>query len=185
MRCSNLLGGAQTWRPSRGAARPTRAAGAALLLALILVACVAPPSPDTTRAALRDSMQSLIEPLSQQQAIAFIGQPFPASASGVEVMGEAALDTMVVARFKAPRSDVLAYLADLGIPAPLTPGYSPFFSTDPPFAAAAGWWAPPTTADTAGDFSGLYQQVGSKHTKAAVVDAGDGQVTIYLQVYNT
>jgi len=173
-------------------ARPARAGdqvrwiatGAALLCLLTFAACVAPPS-DRDRAAAPDPMRPLVEPFSPEQAAAFIGQPFPASASGVEVMGEAALDTMVVARFEAPRPDVLAYLADLGITAPLTLGSSPFFSTDPPFAAAAGWWAPPTAADTAGDFSGLYQQVGSKHYKAAVVDAGDGQVTIYLQVYNT
>ncbi len=39
--------------------------------------------------------------------------------------------------------------------------------------------------DMAGDFSGLYQQVGQKHFKAVVVGPENGVATVFLQVYNT
>ncbi len=81
----------------------------------------------------------LSEPLDAQQAAAFIGQPFPAGASGLHVAGESALDTIIVARFDAPRDAVVSWLADLGITEPLKPGYSPFFSSDPPLSEAADW----------------------------------------------
>lgn len=130
-------------------------------------------------------MRILAQPSSPEEVAAFIGAPFPASATGVQTMGEAALDTMVVARFEAPRPDVLAYLAGLGITEPLMRGSSPFFSAGPPYSEAAAWWTPPTSADAADAFSGLYQQVGGKHYKVALVDAGGGRATVYLQVYNT
>lgn len=139
----------------------------------------------TPLASDRDPLQSLTEPLSQEQAVAFIGLPFPPSASDIYLAGEAALDTMVIARFDAPQPDLAAWLAGLGVTSPLDPGYSPFFSADPPYRDAASWWMPPVAGDTADNFSGLYQQVGSKHYKVLVVGSQKGQVTVYLQVYNT
>lgn len=130
-------------------------------------------------------MQSLTETFSQEQAVAFIGHPFPPSASDISLMGEAALDTMVIARFDAPLQDIAAYLAELGVTTPLEPGYSPFFSADPPFSDAASWWAPPVAGASPGDFSGLYQQVGQKHFKVAVVGPESSVATVFLQVYNT
>lgn len=134
-------------------------------------------------AARSDGM--LAETFSQEQVVAFIGRPFPASAGEIHTAGEAALDTMVIARFDAPRQDVAAWLAGLGVTAPLEPGYSPFFSADAPFSDAASWWAPPVAGETPGGFSGLYQQVGQKHFKVAVTGPESGPVTVYLQVYNT
>ncbi|QLQ06629.1 MAG: hypothetical protein HZY76_11660 [Anaerolineae bacterium] len=94
----------------------------ALLLSLLsLTACAATPTPDARREILPDPMRMLVQPFSPEEVIAFIGAPFPPSATGVQTMGEAALDTMVVARFEAPRSDVLTYLAGLGITEPLMP----------------------------------------------------------------
>lgn len=133
----------------------------------------------------RDPLQLLTEAFSQEQAVAFIGQPFPSSASDISLMGEAALDTMIIARFDASLQDIAAYLADLGITRSLEPGYSPFFSADPPFSEAASWWAPPIAGEKTGDFSGLYQQVGQKHYKVVVLGAEGEMATVYLQVYNT
>jgi hypothetical protein len=158
---------------------------AALLCLLVITACEATPSMKTPDASAPNPMQSLTETFSLQQVIEFIGQPFPASATGVEVTGKAALDTMVLARFDAPREDIPAYLAGLGLTIPLMTGYSPFFSVDPPYREAASWWSPPTAADTSGSFDGLYQQVGSKHYKVVVVGSDPNLATVYLQVYNT
>lgn len=130
-------------------------------------------------------MQPLTETLSQEQAVTFIGQPFPPGASDAHLAGEAALDTMVIARFDAPQSDLADWLASLGVTSPLDSGYSPFFSTDPPYREAASWWTPPVAGDAGDNFSGVYQQVGSKHYKVAVVGSQKGQATVYLQVYNT
>lgn len=173
-------------QPRTGAGSRRRGAVILALLCLLsLAACVTIPAPDTRREILPDPMRMLVQPFSPEEVIAFIGAPFPPSATGVQTMGEAALDTMVVARFEAPRPDVLAYLADLGITEPLTPGSSPFFSAGPPYAEAAAWWTPPIAGDKTGNFSGLYQQVGSKHYNVALVDAGGGRAIVYLQVFNT
>lgn len=144
-------------------------------------------SGETTRVLQPDceSMEMLTQSLNREQAIDFVGHPFPSSAQDIHLLGEAALDTTVIARFDTPRQDVRAYLSNLGVTAPLELNYSPFFSPDPPFAGAASWWAPPVAGDTSGNFSGLYQQVGQKHFKVVVVGPENGTVTVYLQVYNT
>lgn len=166
--------------------RPGRARLVSLLLCLVVVtACEATPAMNTPQSSDRDPMQMLTETFSQEQAVAFIGQPFPPGASNLSLMGEAALDTMVIARFDAPRQEIAAYMAELGVTASLQPGYSPFFSADPPFGEAKPWWTPPIAGDLAGDFSGLYQQVGQKHIKVVVVGPESGAATVYLQVYNT
>lgn len=156
-----------------------------LLCLLVVTACEATSTMNTPPPSNRDPMQGLTDPFSQEQAVAFIGQPFPPSASDIQFFGEAALDTMVIARFEAPRQDLAAYLAGLGVTTPLKPNYSPFFSADSPFREATAWWAPPVAGDTSSNFSGLYQQVGRKHFKVVVVEPENGATTIYLQVYNT
>ncbi len=158
----------------------------ALLLSLLsLAACAATPTPDARREILPDPMRMLVQPFSPEEVIAFIGQPFPPSASEIHLMGEAALDTVVIARFDIPRQDIAPWLAGLGVTAALEPAYSPFFSTRPPFGEASSWWAPPIAGDKTGNFSGLYQQVGSKQYEVVVVEAEGDQVTVYLQVFNT
>lgn len=127
----------------------------------------------------------LSEPLYAQQAAAFIGQPFPAGATGLHVTGESALDTIVIARFDAPREDVVAWLADLGITEPLEPGYSPFHSSGPPLPEAADWWAPPAAGDLGSDFSGVHQQIGATYYNIVVRELENGMVRVHLQVYNT
>lgn len=181
--------------PSFGAparlARPTPGiqAGFMLLLLSLLIgtACENTSTMNTPVPSDRSPLQELSQPLNQEQALAFIGQPFPASASNIHLLGEAALDTQVIARFDVPRQDVAAYLASLGVTAPLERNYSysPFLSPDPPLAGASSWWAPPVAGDAAGNFSGLYQQVGSKHYNLAVIEAAEGLARVYLQVYNT
>lgn len=169
-------------RPAPG----TRAGFMLLLLSLLMVtACDNTSTMNTPVPSDRSPLQELSQPLNQEQALAFIGQPFPASASNIHLLGEAALDTQVIARFDVPRQDVAAYLASLGLTAPLERNFSPFLSPDPPLAGAASWWAPPVAGDAAGNFSGLYQQVGSKHYNVAVIEAAEGLARVYLQVFNT
>lgn len=127
----------------------------------------------------------LSEPLDAQQAAAFIGQPFPAGASGLHVAGESALDTIIVARFDAPRDAVVSWLADLGITEPLKPGYSPFFSSDPPLSEAADWWEAPAADSTETEYSGLYQQVEAKYYSVVVTPLENGLVRVHLGVHNT
>ncbi|MFZ2361530.1 MAG: hypothetical protein WA040_19470 [Anaerolineae bacterium] len=127
----------------------------------------------------------LAETFSHEQVVAFIGQPFPPGASELHAAGEAALDTMVIARFDAPGQETATWLAEIGVSAPPQAGFSPFFSIDPPLSAAKDWWAPPIAGTTAGDFRGISQQVGQKHFNVVVIWSESDQVTVYLQVYNT
>jgi hypothetical protein len=127
----------------------------------------------------------LSEPLDAQQAAAFIGQSFPPGASGLHVAGESALDTIIVARFDAPRDAVVSWLADLGITEPLKPGYSPFFSSDPPLSEAADWWEAPAADSTETEYSGLYQQVEAKYYSVVVTPLENGLVRVHLGVHNT
>lgn len=129
--------------------------------------------------------EPLTETFGQEQAADFIGQPFPTGATGLHVTGESALDTIVIARFDAPREDVVAWLADLGITEPLEPGYSPFYSSDPLLPGTADWWAPPAAGDLGSDFSGVHQQIGAKYYNIAVRELENGMVRVHLQVYNT
>jgi hypothetical protein len=127
----------------------------------------------------------LTESFSQEQVAAFIGQPFPPGATGLHVIGESALDTIVIARFDAPREDVVAWLADLGLTEPLKPGYSPFFSSDPPLSEAADWWEAPAADSTETEYSGLYQQVEAKYYSVVVTPLENGLVRVHLGVHNT
>ena len=102
-----------------------------------------------------------------------------------KAFGEAALDTMIIARFDAPGQETATWLVEIGLSAPPQAGFSPFFSIDPPLSAAKDWWAPPIAGTTAGDFRGISQQVGQKHFNVVVIGSESDQVTVYLQVYNT
>lgn len=155
-----------------------------VVFAVLLSACGLSRPAATPGPSERDPLAPLIETFSSEQTAEFIGQPFPAAATRVHVAGEAALDTMVIARFDLPTAELDAYLAALGLTEPLEPGHSPFFSADPPYPEAREWWSPPVDGDS-GDFSGLYQQVGDKHYKIVVVSPAPEQMTVYLQVYNT
>lgn len=167
---------------------PLRVAASAVLCALGLVllsTCSAGQDGRASDSAGRDPLNFLSQPFNEQQALAFIGGSFPAGATETHAMGETALDTMVIARFVASRQDVADWLTGLGITAPLETGYSPFLSADPPYSAAADWWAPPVAVSTTNDFSGLQQRVGSNYFNIVIEEIGDGNVTVHLQVFNT
>lgn len=127
----------------------------------------------------------LTDAYGQEQVAAFIGQPFPPGASNLHTAGEAALDTMILARFDASGPEAAAWLAELGVSAPLQAGFSPFFSVDPLLPAAESWWTPPIAGAPANDFRGLSQRMGQKQVNVVVVGPEGGQVTVYLQLYNT
>lgn len=153
--------------------------------ALIGAACSNSRSERTPEQDGRVPFDFLSQPFGEQEAIDFIGRPLPAGATDVHVTGEAALDTIVVARFDAPQDDVTAWLADLGITEPLEPGYSPFYSSGPLLPEAADWWAPPAAGSTTAEFSGVYQQIGAKYYYIVATDLEDGRVRVHLQVHNT
>ena len=127
----------------------------------------------------------LSQPFGEQEAIAFIGSPLPAGATDVHVTGESALDTIVLARFDAPREDVVAWLAELGLTESLEPGYSPFYSSGPSLREAANWREAPPADSTEVDYSGLYQQVGAKYYSVVVTPLENGLVRVHLLVHNT
>lgn len=133
----------------------------------------------------RTPLDALTKTFDAQEVVAFIGQPFPAGATDLHVTGESALDTIVIARFDAPREDIVAWLADLGITEPLVPGYSPFFSSDPPLDEAAGWWEPAAAGSEPPDYDGVYQRVSQKTFNVVVTPLENGLVRVHLQVFNT
>ena len=137
-----------------------------------------------TPPAADDFMNQFVTPLSEDQLIAFIGQPFPAAATGVAFAGEAALDTMEIARFSLPQDQVEAYLTSLGVTTPLEATYTPFFSDSARYEQAASWWTPVSDSGKSASARGVYQQVGEKHYKVLMLEDGSGMATVYLQVYN-
>jgi len=156
----------------------------ALGLAMVSACAEARPTSTPVRSE-RNPLESLTEVFSTQEAVDFIGLPFPSGATELHVAGVAALDTMVIARFDAPRQEVVSWLAELGITTPLEPGHSPFYSAVPPLHQASSWWGPPTVGATSGDFSGVYQQVGPTHFNVVLEEVGNGIVTVHFQVFNT
>lgn len=160
---------------------------AIILIAVVLVGLVALVVAGylALRSAADSFLLGMTQTLDEAEVAAFIGAPFPESATGVATAGESALDTIVVARFEAPLPDVLAYLDGLGLTGPLQPGYSPFFSSESLIKGTEAWWSPPAVGDTTGNFSGLYQQSGPKYYNIVVVDSGGGRATVYMQVFNT
>lgn len=133
----------------------------------------------------RVPFEFLSQPFNEQEAIAFIGSPLPAGVTDVHVAGESALDTIVLVRFDAPREDVVAWLAELGITESLEPGYSPFYSSGPSLSEAADWWEAPPADSTEVDYSGLYQQVGAKYYSVVVTPLENGLVRVHLVAHNT
>lgn len=155
-----------------------------LLASLFAVTACKGNSAMNTSLAADDSMNQFVNPISEDQLAAFIGQPFPAAATGVAFAGEAALDTLVIARFSLPQDQVEAYLTSLGVTTPLDATYTPFFSDSAPYEQAASWWTPVSDSGKAASARGVYQQVGEKHYKILVLEDGSGMGTIYMQVYN-
>lgn len=157
--------------------------GVLLVSLLVITACKGTPAVNTPLAT-SDPMEQLTSKMNKQQLSAFIGQPFPSTVTNLVYEGEAALDTMVIARFSLPRDQVEAYLTSLGVTEPLAATYTPFFSDSAPYEQAASWWTPVSDSGKAASARGVYQQVGEKHYKILVLEDGSGMGTIYMQVYN-
>lgn len=156
-----------------------------LLIALLLTACEVMPTMQAPQQPSTDPLRGLAQPFNQQEIMAFVGQPLPGSATNVHLLGEAALDTMVIVRFDLPRTHLPGYLTALGLTLPLSANYTPFFSASPPLKEAADWWLPPNAEIATGTFDGADQQIGPKHYKVIVVNPDAAIVTVYLQVFNT
>lgn len=130
-----------------------------------------------------NAIEDLSQRFSRAEVEAFIGAPIPASATNVFTAGEAALDTMVIARFDLPRGEVTAFLSAAGITSPLSDGYTPFFSGTPPYAEADWWQAP--TPSSSGSYQGVNEGVNGRVYNVVVVNPAADVVTVYLQVFNT
>ncbi|PKO23707.1 MAG: hypothetical protein CVU38_02435 [Chloroflexi bacterium HGW-Chloroflexi-1] len=144
--CSKLTGSdtGQLANAHRPLSSCTAIRVALFLIALVaLTACEASPNMKKPETQTFDPMRFLTQQFDRKAVEQCIGQPMPASATEIHTMGEAALDTMVIARFNLPSSDLAAYLAALGVTEPLAPGDTPFLSTEAPFADATDWWQVP------------------------------------------
>lgn len=131
-----------------------------------------------------DPIDGLSDTLTPDEVVSFIGHPFPDSATNLQMAGEAALDTLTIARFDLPEADLQPYLADLGVTAPLTEGYAAAGSASPTSDSDA-WWQPPAIGSE-GDYRGVYQQIEGKSYNITVVDSGTPDiVTVFLQVFTT
>lgn len=130
-------------------------------------------------------MTNLSQTFSRAEVEAFIGAPIPDSAADVHTAGEAALDTMVIARFDLPQSDLQPLLDNLGVSSALSSGYTPFFSSSPPYGEAADWWQVPEPNSTGTAYAGVNQPIDGKVYNVLVINPDADIVTVYMQVFNT
>lgn len=151
-----------------------------LLLLLILAwltAC-------QTATPVADPLRGLSQSLDVAEIEAFIGAPFPAQATDIHTAGEAALDTMVIARLDLPGKALPPFLEQLGTEEPLEFGYTPFPARTPPYPEAETWWdVPPIESALA--YQGLSFERDGKFFHLLVVPLDTNTVTLYLQVFNT
>lgn len=149
-----------------------------LLLTLVwLTAC-------QTATPVADPLRGLSQPLNIAEIEAFIGAPFPAQATNLQTAGEAALDTMVIARLDLPEALLTPFLEQLGTEEPLEVGYTPFPSTAPPYPEAEPWWDVPPIQSALG-YQGLSFEHDGKFFHLLVIPLDANTVTLYLQVFNT
>lgn len=116
-----------------------------------------------------------------------MGFAIPAEATNVYTQGEAALDTMVIARFDLPTSDLDAWLPTLPITEALHTKETLFATQHAPYPEAEAWWQLDTLNLQRDQYRYVYQFVNSKSYKILVVQLqpSDQLLTIYLQVFNT
>lgn len=156
----------------------------ALSLFTVFTACEASDPMDTNQATFEAAMQGLTHQFDRAEVEAFIGVPFPDTATDVNTAGESALDTMVIAHFELPGEDLDLYLRELGITESLTPGNTVFFP-DAPFRDAEAWWQVPEFGTTAAEYRSVYQRIDMKSYKILVEEHDAGVVAVTIQVFNT
>lgn len=124
-------------------------------------------------------------PVNRVEVESFIGARIPFDAVNIYTAGEAALETIVLARFELPRENLVDFLSDLGASRTLNPDLFPFETTAAPIPEAADWWQLPENG--AGDFSGLSEALpnGRELRLLAVTAADDERLTIFLQMFST
>lgn len=122
-------------------------------------------------------------PVNRVEVESFIGARIPFGADNIYTAGEAALETIVLARFDLPQDELVDFLTDLGASRTLNPDLFPFDSAEAPIPDAADWWQPPQT----GTYSGLAQALPNERELLllALPDAGGDHVTIFLQMHST
>lgn len=157
-----------------------------LLLSVALLGCQtrAQPAHDATvEAALRD----LSSPLSRAEIEQFMGFAIPAEATNVHTQGEAALDTMVIARFDLPAVALDAWLTTVPITEPLQHTPDLFATLPAPYPEAESWWQLDSLNLQPDQYRYGYQFVNGKSYQILVVQLqpSDQLLTIYLQVFNT
>jgi len=124
-------------------------------------------------------------PVNRVEVESFIGARIPFDAANIYTAGEAALETIVLARFDLPQDELVDFLTDLGASRTLNPDLFPFDSADAPIPEAADWWQLPQSG--AGAYSGLAQALpNDRHLLLlALPDAVGERVTIFLQMHST
>ncbi|XSG74995.1 hypothetical protein ACP8Y2_22760 [Herpetosiphon llansteffanensis] len=155
------------------------------VLSLALIGCQtrAQQHDATVEAALRDLSSSL----SRAEIEQFMGFTIPAEATNVHTQGEAALDTMVIARFDLPAAALDAWLTTLPITEPLQHTPDLFASLPAPYPEAKPWWQLDTLNLQPEQYRYAYQFINGKSYQILVVQLqpSDQLLTIYLQVFNT
>lgn len=139
---------------------------------------------DKNQATYEVAIQDLTQQFDRAKVEAFVGVPFPDTASDVRIAGESALDTMVIARFELPEEDLYRFLDELGITEPLTPGNTVFFP-DAPLQEAESWWQVPDFGNTSAKYMSVYQRIDTKSYKILAAEQDTGLLTVTMQVFNT
>ncbi|MFD3166672.1 hypothetical protein [Herpetosiphon sp. NSE202] len=157
-----------------------------LLLSVALVGCQTRAQPNhdaTVEAALRD----LRSPLSRAEIEQFMGFAIPAEATNVHTQGEAALDTMVIARFDLPAVALDAWLTTVPITETLHTKETLFATQHAPYPEAESWWQLDSLNLQPEQYRYGYQFINGKSYQILVVQLqpSDQLLTIYLQVFNT
>jgi hypothetical protein len=111
-----------------------------------------------------------------QEVESFIGAALPQDANNIHFATQNQKTRIIWLRFDLPaENDLSTFLAALGLPTALHPGFTPFPALNPQ-ESALSWWQPPT----AGDYAGLYQNMGQKVIEILL---DSDQHTVYLRAY--
>ncbi|MBM7844138.1 hypothetical protein [Herpetosiphon giganteus] len=157
-----------------------------LLLSVALLGCQSRAQP-THDATVESALRDLSSPLNCAEIEQFMGFAIPAEATNVHTQGEAALDTMVIARFDLPASALDAWLTNVPITEVLHTKETLFATQHAPYPEAEAWWQLDTLNLQPEQYRYVYQFVNGKSYKILVVQLqpSDQLLTIYLQVFNT
>jgi hypothetical protein len=111
-----------------------------------------------------------------QEVESYLGAALPQGASNIHFATQKQKTRIIWLRFDLPAaSDLSAFLAAIGLPTALRPGFTPFPAINPQ-ESTLNWWQPPTT----GDYAGLYENTGQKVIEVLL---DNDHNTVYLRAY--